>query len=274
VEEREAWGAVRAVARPPNARRREHSRSCAAPRRARRDPLSLSLTILSFSPSLPPFSQGYCVLAGSCIRSVPQIVKIVRARSVTGLSLAANAAELVAYSITFAYNYRLGYGFSTYGELVSCWAQDLVLVTLLLHYGPGLKKRALLGVAAYGGLLWAFMSGAVPMPALTALQASTIFIVALGGRLPQILLNAKRGNSGQLSILTSGLNLAGNVARVFTTLVLTGDGLNLVGAVVQGCLNSVLLTQCWRTIRAGGGATAGGVGGAGGGGELPGLAGA
>jgi mannose-P-dolichol utilization defect protein 1 len=207
----------------------------------------------TFSLISPPPPQGYCVLAGSCIRSVPQIIKIVRARSVTGLSLAANAAELIAYSITFAYNYRLGYGFSTYGELVSCWAQDLVLVTLLLHYGPGLKKRALLGVAAYGGLLWAFMSGAVPMPVLTALQASTIFIVALGGRLPQILLNAKRGNSGQLSILTSGLNLAGNTARVFTTLVLTGDALNLAGAVVQGCLNSVLLAQCWRTIRLGGG---------------------
>ena len=235
-------------------------------------PPSLSHTLTTHPPSpssssssspLPFHKKGYCVLAGSCVRSVPQIVKIVRARSVTGLSLAANAAELIAYSITFAYNFRLGYGFSTYGELVSCWAQDLVLVALLLHYGPGLRKRALVGVAAYGGLLWAFMSGAVPMAALTALQASTIFIVALGGRLPQILLNARRGNSGQLSILTSGLNLAGNVARVFTTLVLTGDALNLVGAVVQGCLNSVLLAQCWRTLRAAGGKGEGEAGAAG-----------
>ena len=207
-------------------------------------------------------NQGYCVLAGSCVRSLPQIIKIVRARSVTGLSLAANAAELVAYSITFAYNFRLGYGFSTYGELVSCWAQDIVLVGLLLHYGPGLTKRAVVGAAAYGALLWAFMSGAVPMPVLTALQASTIFIVALGGRVPQILLNARRGDSGQLSAATSALNLAGNVARVFTTLVLTGDGLNLAGACVQGVLNSVLLGQCWRTFvrrrAAGGGGVSGG----------------
>jgi hypothetical protein len=54
-----------------------------------------------------------------------------------------------------------------------------------------------------------------------ALQASTIAIIAFGGRLPQIMLNARRGNSGELSPLTSILNLAGNVARLFTTAVLT-----------------------------------------------------
>lgn len=54
-----------------------------------------------------------------------------------------------------------------------------------------------------------------------ALQASTIAIIALGGRLPQIMLNARRGSSGELSPLTSILNLAGNAARLFTTAVLT-----------------------------------------------------
>ena len=87
------------------------------------------------------------------------------------------------------------------------------------------------------------------MEVLTALQASTIFIVALGGRLPQIVLNARRGDSGQLSGATSALNLAGNFARVFTTVVLTGDFLNLVGALVQAVLNGTLLAQCVATAR-------------------------
>lgn len=172
-----------------------------------------------------------------------------RAKSVAGLSLTANASELIAYSITFAYNARLGYGFSTYGELVSCWVQDIVLVFLLLHYGRGITKRAGFFAVAYCALLYAFLSGAVPMPILTALQASTIAIVALGGRVPQIVLNWKRGGSGQLSVLTCGLNLAGNAARIFTTLVLTGDTLNLVGAVTQGVLNATLVAQCLATRR-------------------------
>ena len=54
-----------------------------------------------------------------------------------------------------------------------------------------------------------------------ALQAGTILIIALGSRLPQIMLNMKRGNSGELSTTTSALNLAGNLARVMTTIVLT-----------------------------------------------------
>ena len=183
------------------------------------------------------------------MRSVPQIIKIVRARSVEGLSLTSNLAELIAYSITFSYNARLGYGFSTYGELVSCWAQDIALVGLLLHFRGGIRGKAIVGAAAYCALLYAFLSGAVPMPVLTWLQASTIAIVALGGRLPQILMNHKRGDSGQLSAATSALNLAGNAARVFTTLTLTGDGLNLVGAFVQAGLNATLLFQCYATHR-------------------------
>jgi uncharacterized protein with PQ loop repeat len=53
-------------------------------------------------------AQGYAVLLGSCFRSMPQIARIVRNRSVEGLSLLAVAAELVAYSIMVAYNTRLG----------------------------------------------------------------------------------------------------------------------------------------------------------------------
>ncbi len=53
------------------------------------------------------------------------------------------------------------------------------------------------------------------------LQASTVAIIALGGRVPQIWMNYQRGNSGELSVATCMLNLFGNVARVYTTFVLT-----------------------------------------------------
>ena len=52
--------------------------------------------------------QGYGVLAGSCFRSTPQIARILKANSARGVSLFASVAELVAYSITCAYNLRLG----------------------------------------------------------------------------------------------------------------------------------------------------------------------
>lgn len=52
--------------------------------------------------------QGYSVLVGSCFRSTPQIARIVRAGSARGVSVLASIAELIAYSITCAYNFRLG----------------------------------------------------------------------------------------------------------------------------------------------------------------------
>lgn len=48
------------------------------------------------------------MLVGSCFRSTPQIARIVRAGSARGVSILASIAELIAYSITCAYNFRLG----------------------------------------------------------------------------------------------------------------------------------------------------------------------
>lgn len=47
-------------------------------------------------------------MVGACFRSVPQILRIVRAKRATGVSLTSNVVELLAYSITMAYNFRLG----------------------------------------------------------------------------------------------------------------------------------------------------------------------
>ncbi|CAL5223684.1 g6235 [Coccomyxa viridis] len=190
---------------------------------------------------------GYCVLLGSCTRSVPQIVRIVKNRSADGVSMAAQYAELIAYSITLAYNLRHRYAFSTYGDTATCWLQDIVLIILIARYRKQLGPKTLASGILIGLGLWAMLSGAVSMHALAALQASTIAIIALGGRLPQIMLNARRGNSGELSPLTSILNLAGNVVRLFTTAVLTKDGLNMVATAVQTLLNGILVWQSVRT---------------------------
>ena len=53
------------------------------------------------------------------------------------------------------------------------------------------------------------------------LQASTIAMISLGARIPQIWMNYKRGNSGELSLLTCLMNVCGCFARMFTTIVLT-----------------------------------------------------
>ncbi len=73
-------------------------------------------------------------------------------------------------------------------------------------------------------------------------QASTIAVGILG-RVPQVILNIRRGNAGVLSASSCAMNLAGNLARVYTTVVLTGDALVLGGALVMALLNATLLQQ-------------------------------
>jgi mannose-P-dolichol utilization defect protein 1 len=177
---------------------------------------------------------GYAVLAGSLFRSAPQIVKVVRARSCEGLSLTSVIVELLCYSVVVAYNLAQGYAFNTFGEVVACWVQDVVLIALILRFSrtPGWVAALVFGsLAALSAWL---LSPACPRPVLAALQASTIITMALGSRLPQIILNWRRGNAGMLSVMSCGLNVAGNAARIFTTLVLTRDPLLLGGIVTQG----------------------------------------
>ncbi|KAI8464676.1 MAG: hypothetical protein J3K34DRAFT_525994 [Monoraphidium minutum] len=186
---------------------------------------------------------GYAVLVGSLFRSAPQIAKVVKARSCEGLSLTSVVVELLCYSVVVAYNLSQGYPFNTFGEVAACWVQDVVLIALILRFSnaPGWAAAALfLGLAAASAWL---LSPACGAATLAALQASSIITMALGSRLPQIVLNWRRGDAGMLSVLSCGLNVAGNAARVFTTLVLTRDPLLLGGILTQGTMNCILLYQ-------------------------------
>lgn len=142
-----------------------------------------------------------------------------------------------------------GYGFNTFGEVCACWAQDIVLIALIFRFSNTKKwMAALTGIGVSLGCIW-LLSPTCPRSVLAALQASNILTMALGSRLPQIILNMRRGNAGVLSVTTCLLNVAGNAARVFTTIVLTGDVLMLGGYLSQGTLNSILLCQSIGTAR-------------------------
>ncbi|KAL4420223.1 hypothetical protein ABPG77_011047 [Micractinium sp. CCAP 211/92] len=188
---------------------------------------------------------GWLVIAGSCIRSLPQILRILKNNSVKGLSLTSFSSELLCYIITVAYNLANGYAFSTFGDTAICAVQNVIIVALIFRLGSvrrGTQAALTAGLAATG---WWLFSARCPPAVLTALQAGSVALLALGGRLPQILLNLRRGDSGELSLLSCALSLAGNLARVFTTLTLVGDPIILGSAALQAILNGILT---WQTV--------------------------
>ncbi|KAK9815565.1 hypothetical protein WJX72_005908 [[Myrmecia] bisecta] len=193
---------------------------------------------------------GYGVLLGACIRSVPQIARIIQNESAEGLSLTANISELVAYTIIVAYNSSLGYPFSSYGEVAACWIQDVILVWLIVKYQRLLDWKIWAGTAAFAAFMWYLASGMCDAQALSWLQFSTIPMIALGGRVPQIVMNWQNGGSGELSMSTCLLNVMGCITRCWTTMVLTQDMLLLWACAIQGVLNAVLLYQTVMTALA------------------------
>jgi len=161
------------------------------------------------------------------------------------MSFLACLLETLSCSINFAYNYRSGNPFITYGETLFLTLQNLVIVGLVgLFRKQGMQLALLVGVYAI------LMSGLVypdlyPIDGvwLNYLQVATIPISA-ASRLPQIMKIWSSGRTGQLSIITVFMTALGSMARLFTTLNETGhDQLLLVGYGTSALLNAIIALQ-------------------------------
>ncbi|EFN55940.1 hypothetical protein CHLNCDRAFT_145227 [Chlorella variabilis] len=140
-----------------------------------------------------------------------------------------------------------------------CALQNAMIIALIFRMGTVPRAVQLAVSASLAGAAWWLFGGACPPALLTTLQAGSVAVLALGGRLPQILLNVRRGDSGELSLISCGLSLAGNLARIFTTAILVRDPIILGSATTQAMLNGVLTWQCIDTARRlGGSSQAGG----------------
>ena len=154
----------------------------------------------------------------------------------------------MVYLISVSYNLRFQYPFSTWGDVGMVAVQQAAILGLVFHFNKStptaLKIGTALGLLAISVYLF---TGVCSIAALQFMQACSAVLLALGGRLPQIILNIRRGNSGELSSASTGLSVAGNLARVFTTISLVGDPIILATAASQLVLNSILLYQTMVT---------------------------
>lgn len=181
---------------------------------------------------------GTGIMLGSLCLKLPQIVKLVRNRSVLGLSLAAAYSEIPMYSSFAIYHARLGYPWDTYGENVIITAQNLAIIAIFwVLQPPGLAHAVLalsVGVALHAAL-WLLPVKYQPLIA----QAQPVSMLC--GYLPQIMLNARNGCTGQLSAATTVLRFVGCLIRLGTTIVRIGDDVWLVLAYVLSALLTAVL---------------------------------
>jgi len=181
------------------------------------------------------------VVTGSIVK-LPQLLKLINAQSGAGLSLASFILETLAYTITLAYNARLKFPFSTYGETAFIAVQNVLILVLILHYSGDDMYAA----GALGGLLAfavpLFSPNVISYRVLQILQGLSIPL-SLASKVPQIITNFQNGSTGQLSAFTVFNYLAGSAARVFTTMTEVNDPVILGGFIASVVLNAVLAGQ-------------------------------
>lgn len=176
-------------------------------------------------------------------------VSVLNARSARGLSLPAYILETLSYAITLAYSFRNGFPFSTYGENFFLTIQNAVITLLIIAYAPlSSSSSSSKSTKIVTGILATAASSVVlyslPQNTLSLLQLSTLPL-SLFSKLPQIRQNSRSQSTGQLSAFAVISQIAGCIARLFTTATETGDSLVAAGFGLALLLNLVLGAQLW-----------------------------
>lgn len=159
--------------------------------------------------------------------------------------MSAYILETLSYAITLAYAVNKDFPFSTYGENLFLTLQNTLVTLLIIFYAPGKQsKTAPLTAAIIGSVLTAVTLSNLPGSTLSLLQVSTLPL-SLFSKLPQIQQNYRSRSTGQLSAFAVISQIAGCLARLFTTATEVGDTLVAAGFALALALNLVLGAQLW-----------------------------
>ncbi|XP_060791655.1 mannose-P-dolichol utilization defect 1b [Neoarius graeffei] len=184
---------------------------------------------------------GIGIILGSVLVKLPQILKLIGAKSAEGLSFKSVLLELLAITGTMAYSIAKSFPFSAWGEALFLMLQTVTIGFLIQHY-KGSTVKGLGFLVIYFGLVAVLISPLTPMSVVTTMQASNMPAIIVG-RLIQAGTNYKNGHTGQLSAISVFLLFAGSLARIFTSVQETGDFLMALSYVISSCCNGLIAAQ-------------------------------
>eukprot|EP00921_Rhytidocystis_pertsovi_P011543 GHVQ01018659.1.p1 GENE.GHVQ01018659.1~~GHVQ01018659.1.p1 ORF type:complete len:251 (+),score=27.01 GHVQ01018659.1:190-942(+) len=198
---------------------------------------------------------SWCIIIGATVVKLPQIIKIISAGNVAGLSETSFVIEVFAGFFFIGYNVLGGYPFSAWGDVAFVGVQSMILVMLYWQFSHPMCKDPLTGLSSpsnrftfrlaycavflftmtiiFGGCCprWVVpLLGLVPVPC------------SIAARVPQIYQNIKQQHTGQLSLLTMSMMLGGNLARLATVISLR-DPILLAANSIAAVTNAIPLLQ-------------------------------
>jgi mannose-P-dolichol utilization defect protein 1 len=210
--------------------------------------------------SLVPFISGGCIsqlitkalgvaiILGSCLNKTPIMINIMNSQSASGLSRESLYGEALVYSNGAVYGLLEGHPFTAYGENGALLVQNIIIILMAWQFtaNVSLQEKFLAGVAAV--IYFFFVFVVLPDDFRYMLMAS-IWPVLLLSRGSQIVQTYQQKSTGNLSIVTTGLNLCGSLARIGTTMKETGDTTVLFSFIISLSLNFVMFCQYWMYLK-------------------------
>ncbi|KAF7817469.1 mannose-P-dolichol utilization defect 1 protein-like protein 2 [Senna tora] len=208
---------------------------------------------------------GYAIVAASTTVKLPQarpILKILKHRSVRGLSMMSFELEVVGYTIALAYCLHKGLPFSAYGELLFLLIQALILVAIIYYFSQPVGTKTWIRALLYCAVAPTILAGQINPLLFEALYVSSNFYVQLQAsqhavflfaRIPQIWKNFSNKSTGELSFLTCFMNFGGSMGkrvnyfmefvRVFTSIQESAPTSVIMGSVIGVATNFTILSQ-------------------------------
>ncbi|KPP68002.1 PQ loop repeat-containing protein 3 precursor-like [Scleropages formosus] len=162
----------------------------------------------------------------------PQMFAVLRAKSTEGVSVSSLVLELLGFIVFITYQVYYEYPPPTYLEYPILIAQDAALLLLILHYSRNLKQSFLYAAVFIGG--WQLLT---VRKWIIDLAMSLCTFISAGSKMAQLQCLWRSKDAGQVSALTWALATYTCLARIYTTIVTTGDMQVLVRFIVMTMLN-------------------------------------
>ncbi|KAL9258525.1 Mannose-P-dolichol utilization defect 1 protein homolog 2-like protein [Drosera capensis] len=178
---------------------------------------------------------GYSIVAASTIVKVPQISKILRHKSVRGLSVLAFELEVIGYTIALAYCLHKGLPFSAFGEYAFLLIQAIILVAIIYYYSRPVGTITWIKALLYCAVAPTVLAGQVNPVLFEALYAKRLYSMFCAG-IPtcNIPLRKNSPNMGQFFC---------SIVRVFTSIQEKAPATVLLGSVIGMMTNGTIMAQ-------------------------------
>lgn len=196
-------------------------------------------------------SLGYGIILGASAVKLPQVLKIMSARSGAGITFVGVLLELMAITFNASYSFRNNFPISAWGEAIFLALETFMIAFLVLWYDNN-KGKSISVLATYAMIVFTLIHPTLLSKEILWYLQSTVLPLAVTGKLIQALKNYKAQHTGQLSAISAFAIFAGSLARIFTTIQETGDMLTAVTFACAATANGIIALQVlyyWKSTQ-------------------------